>query len=229
MRRLLIIMESSALLPDLAGRYDVTWCRPDEEADTLLQQDFDGLVLDLFLPDTDGLSLLQALQHRLPPVVLALTAFYSPYVLQAAEELGVGYVLRYPFSPNAFYDRLEDMFRKFESPLPDTATASARYHLKRLGISAGKGYRRMLAIFPGFDPDAGHNLFSDFYLDLAKAESVSAYAIDNAIHRTIAQAYETRNDAIWRDYFPDTSRCPTNKEFLTAIADRIKSRNPSRQ
>lgn len=228
MRRLLIITDAPALLPDLTGRYDVTWCRPGEAAAALLQQNVDGLILDLFLPDTDGLSLLQSLHHRLPPVVLALTAFYSPYVLQAAEELGVGYVLRYPFAPNAFFDRLEDMFRKFEAPVPDTAAASARYHLKRLGISAGKGYRRMLSIFPGFDPDAGHNLFSDFYLDLARAESVSPYAIDNAIHRTIAQAYEARNDAIWREYFPDTSRCPTNKEFLTAVAERMKQKAPSR-
>lgn len=228
MRRLLIITDAPALLPDLTGRYDVTWCRPGEAAAALLQQNVDGLILDLFLPDTDGLSLLQSLQHRLPPVVLALTAFYSPYVLQAAEELGVGYVLRYPFAPNAFFDRLEDMFRKFEAPVPDTAAASARYHLKRLGISAGKGYRRMLSIFPGFDPDAGHNLFSDFYLDLARAESVSPYAIDNAIHRTIAQAYEARNDAIWREYFPDTSRYPTNKEFLTAVAERMKQKAPSR-
>ena len=86
----------------------------------------------------------------------------------------------------------------------------------------------MLSIFPGFDSDTGHNLFSDFYLDLARAESVSPYAIDNAIHRTIAQAYETRNDAIWREYFPDTSRCPTNKEFLTAVAERMKQKAPSR-
>ena len=222
MRRLLIIMDAPALLPDLTKQYAVTWCHHAGQAAALLEQSFDGLVLDLFLQDTDGLSLLQALKDRLPPVVLALTAFYSPYVLQAAEELGVGYILRYPFAPAALQNRLEDMFRKFESPAPDTATAPARYHLKRLGIPDGKGYRRMLIIFPGFDPDAGHNLFSDFYLDLAKAESVSPYAIDNSIHRAIALAYETRNDAIWREYFPDTSRYPTNKEFLTALAEKMK-------
>lgn len=228
MRRLLIITDTPGLLPDLSDRYDITWCRCAGDGADLLQQDFDGLVLDLFLPDTDGLSLLQSLRHRLPPVILALTAFYSPYVLQTAEELGVGYVLRYPFAPGALCDRLEDMFRKFEAPVPDTADASARYHLKRLGISAGKGCRRMLAILPGFDPDAGHNLFSDFYIDLARAESVSPYAIDNAIHRTIVQAYETRNDAVWQDYFPDTTQCPTNKAFLTAVAERMKQTNPSR-
>ena len=222
MRKLLVIIESPALLPELPGDYDVTWCPHADRAASLLGADFDGLILDLFLPGTDGLSLLQSLRDRLPPVILAVTAFYSAYVLQAAQELGVGYVLRYPFTPNALYDRLEDMFRKFESPAPDTATAPARYHLKRLGIPTGKGFRRMLAIFSSFDPDTEHNLFSDFYLDLAKAESVSPYAIDNSIHRAIAQAYEARYDAIWRAYFPDTSRCPTNKEFLTALAEKMK-------
>ena len=65
MRRLLIITDAPALLPDLTGRYDVTWCRPGEAAAALLQQNVDGLILDLFLPDTDGLSLLQSLHHRL--------------------------------------------------------------------------------------------------------------------------------------------------------------------
>ena len=219
MRKLLFIMQTSDLLPPLAEAYDVTWCPHARQAEALLEQDFDALVLDLFLWDTDGLSVLQALQNRLPPVVLALTAFYSPYVLQAAEELGVGYVLRYPFAPGALLERLEDMFRKLESP--DTPDALAQYHLKQLGASAGKGYRRMMAILPGFDPEADHNLFSDFYLDLAKAESVSPYAIDNSIHRTIAQAYETRNDAVWKMYFADTSKCPTNKAFITAVAEKI--------
>ena len=221
MRKLLFIMQTSDLLPPLTDTYDVTWCPHARQAEALLEQNFDALVLDLFLWDTDGLSVLQALQNQLPPVVLALTAFYSPYVLQAAEELGVGYVLRYPFAPGALLERLEDMFRKLESPVPDTPDALAQYHLKQLGASAGKGYRRMMVILPGFDPEADHNLFSDFYLDLAKAESVSPYAIDNSIHRTIALAYEIRNDAVWKTYFADTSKCPTNKAFITAVAEKI--------
>lgn len=224
MRRLLIIIESPALLPALPEEYAVTWCCRGEDAAGLLRQGFDALVLDLFLPGVDGLFLLQQLQEDLPPVVLLLTRFLSPYICQAAQSLGAGYVLRFPFTGAEFLRRLEDMFLKFETPAPELAAANARYHLKRLGICTGKGYRRMLAILPRFDPDAGHCLFSDCYPDLAKAESVSAYAIDDSIHRVIVQAYKVRNDALWQDYFPDTATCPTNKEFLTAIADRIRQK-----
>ena len=50
--------------------------------------------------------------------------------------------------------------------------------------------------------------------------TVTTAAIDNAIHREIERAYLSRNDDIWRKYFPDTSQCPKNKDFLCAVADR---------
>lgn len=228
MRKILVVIESAALLPKLSEEYSITFCHSAEEASELLKQTFDGMILNLFLPGTDGLTLLEQMQGRLPPVVLVLTRLFTPYITQAVESLCGGYILRIPCSDQEIVHRLEDMFLKFCSPAPNTSAVTARYHLHRLGLSSGKGFQRMMDILPDFDPDDNPCLFNDFYPALAKRDSVTTDAIDNSIHRAIHQAYERRNDALWKEYFPDTSRCPKNKEFLSAVAERMKAKIPSR-
>lgn len=226
MRKILIVIEKDTLLPRLGANYDITICHCAEDAAALLQQKFDGMILDLFLPGKDGLTFLEQSQEYLPPVVLMVTRLISPYILQSANGLGVGHVIRIPFSESEVYNRLEDMFRKLESPFPDFSGSDARYHLKRLGISSGKGYHRILQILSDYVPDDDPCLFNDFYSGLAQKDSVTSAAIDNSIHRTIWLAYDSRDDAVWKLYFPDTSRCPKNKEFLSALAEVVKKRTP---
>ena len=228
MHKILVITSPDVHLPVLSETNSLTFCHSAQEAAECLTPEFDGLVLDLFLPGTDGLTLLEQVRDRLPPVVLVLTRLITPYVLQAVESLCGGYLLRVPCSGREITHRLEDMYRKFENPVPDTGTVSARYHLRRLELPSGKGLTRMLEILPDFDPRRDPCLFSDFYPALAKRDSVSPEAIDNSIHRTVLQAYLRRNDAVWREYFPDTSQYPSNKAFLTALAERMQEKAPSR-
>ena len=187
------------------------------------------MILDLFLSETDGLTLLENTHAHVPPVILALTRFYSDYILQSLASLGVGYAIRIPCPALEIRNRFGDMFLKFDTPDRALSCTDARYHLRRLGVSPRwNGFHRMAEILPVFDPRMDPCLFSDFYPSLSKQHSVTMDAIDNSIHRAIDRAYEKRNDAIWMEYFPDTSKCPTNKEFLSAVADRMKEKNPSR-
>ena len=228
MRRILAVIESKTLLSKLNEDYEITFCYSAEAATESLHQEYDGMILDLFLPGTDGLTLLEQIQDRIPPVVLILTKLLTPYIIQSVETLCGGYILRIPCSDLEIWHRLEDMFQKFDSPVPDRSVSTARYHIHRLGLRSGKGLQRMMKILPYYDSDANPSLFNDFYPDLSKEESVTMDAIDNSIHRTILKAYERRNDAVWKEYFPDTSKCPTNKEFFSAVAELIKSKDPSR-
>lgn len=228
MYKILAVIASEDLLPNLKEEYEITFCHCAEDAAKHLRQKYDGLILDLFLPGTDGLTFLEQAQDCMPSVVLILTRLLTPYIMQAVEELCGGYILRLPCSDSEICHRLEDMFQKFDAPAPDPTLVTARYHLRRLGLLFGKGFQRMMQILPDYDPEKDPSLFNDFYPELARKHSVTMDAIDNSIHRTIQQAYDRRNDTLWKEYFSDTSRCPKNKEFLSAIAERIKSINPSR-
>ena len=227
MKKILIVGQAD-ILPEPPDMYAVTRCSRAEEAAALLPQGFDGMILELFLPGTDGLALLESAADVLPPVILALSRFLSPYVLLAAAEAGVGYLLPIPCTQAEILRRLEDMLLTVETPVSDTAAAFARYHVRRLGLPRGKGLSRILEILPHYDSRTEPCLSKDFYADMAKALGVSTDAIDAAIHRSIQKGYEHRNDAIWREYFADTSECPGNKEFFNAVSDRIHENAPSR-
>ena len=223
MRRLLVVVPPDAPLPALSGDYEIQVCHTAQEAAQLFCQDFDGMILDLFLPGTDGLALLERMQEHLPPVVLILTKLLTDYILQSVETLCGGYVLRSPYRQEEISHRLEDMFRKFESPGLGSTAPSVRYHLRRLGLSPAKrGFHCAAFILSRIDPDEDFCLFTDFYPTLAEKYAVTTAAIDNAIHREIDRAYQCRNDAVWLDYFPDTALCPKNKEFLSAVAEWIR-------
>ena len=74
---------------------DVHICTTGSKALTMLPQLHpDVLVLDLMLPELDGISLLKALSLTPDrPLILATTCLASDYILVTAEKLDVRYLL----------------------------------------------------------------------------------------------------------------------------------------
>jgi DNA-binding NtrC family response regulator len=65
-------------------------------------EDFDAIVLDYRLPDSNDLRLLEALRSRLPnSTVVMMSAHGTPEVVQKAEALGVHRFLDKPFEMEA--------------------------------------------------------------------------------------------------------------------------------
>jgi two-component system, chemotaxis family, chemotaxis protein CheY len=66
---------------------------------------FDAVLLDLRMPDMDGVEFLRALRrqpvHRLTPVVLTTAESDDSELLEQARALGVAAVVKKPWSPQA--------------------------------------------------------------------------------------------------------------------------------
>lgn len=73
----------------------------------LLRESPDILLLDLFLPGTDGLCFLEENRGFLPPEVLLFTTLRDPQLLQAASGLGVSAVFLKPCSLSAVVNYLK--------------------------------------------------------------------------------------------------------------------------
>lgn len=113
LKTVLIVTESEdfglALRDSLRDDYSVTVCGDARAGAELLRQRPDALVLDLFLPGTDGLTFLKNTQSIRPPAVLMLTRFINEDILRAASELGVDHVIMKPCAVSSVVTRLSEL------------------------------------------------------------------------------------------------------------------------
>lgn len=97
---LLASEDMSEILRDaLDDKYTILPCSDPDIGGALLGSWPDVLILDLFLPGTDGLAFLRTYAKDLPPVVMVLTRFISEALLQELTALGVSSVIRVPCTP----------------------------------------------------------------------------------------------------------------------------------
>ena len=79
---------------------------------SLAQQPFDVIVLDLQMPDMNGVEFLRALQqrplHRVTPVVVATSEGEDSELLKEARRLGVFAVIKKPWKPQELAAAVRD-------------------------------------------------------------------------------------------------------------------------
>lgn len=187
----------------------------------------DILVLDLMLPEMDGITLLQkAAESRIQPITLATSRFYSDYTLEAVAQLGVSYAMVRPCNVNATIARITDLSQRlhtpsFSSPDPKILVSNT---LLRLGISTklrGYSYLREAVILFSKDPD--QSITKELYPSVAAQFHGTAVQVERSIRSAIHTAWEHRDNQIWHLYFsPDDSGLisrPTNAAMISRLAD----------
>ena len=115
MQTLLIADSNDAFRQQLADAfqpyYRTLTCGNGQEAlDLLCQENCDCLVLDLMLPELDGISMLEAAVSRgVRPIVIAISPLFTQYTFDVAEALGIGYMIRRPCPVQAVVARMLDL------------------------------------------------------------------------------------------------------------------------
>lgn len=87
------------------------------------KHDFDGIVLDLLMPDMDGWDLASELKKKAKSPILIISAIDSPEMVTRALNHGADEFLAKPFSSNIFLARLASLIR--------------RYHTEQLAVPFG--------------------------------------------------------------------------------------------
>ena len=225
-----------ALADALRGAYTLRECGDGPQALQLMQSfQPDVVVLDLMLPGLDGITLLQrAVELDMHPMVLATTRFHNDYVIESAQNLGVGYIMVKPCDLRATVARLVDLSQRIHPSRPDrpdekTFVSNA---LLALGIPTRlKGYAYLREAILRMAKDPGQPITKELYPAVAAAfktenAKVDYTHVERSIRSAIGVAWKERDEHLWSMYFlpkgDGNIRCPSNGEFISRLAESLR-------
>lgn len=234
MRKVLIADNSedfAASLGDmLRGTCFVRMCTTGTQAlEQLRSYRPDVLVMDVMLPELDGISLLQAAQEEdLMTNVLALTRSSAPYITEALDRLGVGYIMMKPCRTEAVRQRIMDLASQVKPRL--VCQPDMRNTVSNLLISLrvptklrGYGCTREAVLYLMRDPEM--SITKELYPAVAQICDGNAVQVERAIRGAIKAAWINQDSTVWPQYFQPcadgTIPRPTNAAFLTRLADKL--------
>lgn len=234
-KRKVLIADSSedfrcALADTLHSIYHIRTTADGNQAMQLLRSFLpDILIVDLMLPGLDGITLLQhSAESGIRPMVLATTRYISDYTLDAAERLGVGYIMVKPCSVSAVAARVSDLSQRLKTPVfthPDPRTLVSNA-LLRLGISTklrGYAYLREAVLLMARDPQ--QSITKELYPAVAAQFGATAVQLERSIRSAIHTAWSQLDSQIWQMYFPANDSGliprPTNAAFISRLADLL--------
>ncbi len=237
MTKVLIAMGSDDLchvLQELLDyKFSVTCCQDGKTALRLLEElRPEVLVIDLSLPELDGITLLEYAKDFRPPVILATISFDPYYVRDAAVDVGIGYIIKNPGDINALVTRLLDMvsrYRKSKANLDPHRTLACEILLELDFATNLDGYRYLQAAIPLYAEDPNQRICKELYPAVAHLLGVGdKNNIERSIRSAIEDAWARRNTALWDKYFPPgmvtRPKGPSNKLFISRIAEAVNQR-----
>lgn len=225
MQSILIVEPSevfrSELARELQKQYQVFCCGDSDEGAKLLKAHRpDGLILNLSLHGMDGLRFLEMMETPRPRAIITLSSVYPPYVLQALKDLGVSYSVLIPCTIHAVAHRMNDILCRLSPAVPPDAQEIVAEHLRILKIPTRRGYQMLRVGVPLFAQDRTQSMTKDLYPAIAVLCNCNNWKqVESDIRDLIHCSWEQRDNEIWANYFSDTSRCPTNKKFISRLSE----------
>jgi len=181
----------AAMVSDYLGGagFRVTAAATARDGEALLKREaFDAVILDLMLPDADGLDLCRRLRTVTDVPILMLTARGEPMDRVVGLEVGADDYLAKPFEPRELQARLRAILRRRGAPVrPDVL------RFGRLEIDKGARVVRVddeerpitsyqFALLLALAERAGRVLSRDALMDLLKGEKLEAFDRSVDVH-----------------------------------------------
>ena len=217
---------------------DVTLTEKDGKAalEALTSQEFDVLLMDLFLPRLDALGVLEGLaqaEHR--PLVMVMSGFDNPALEREAMAAGADYYFLKPFDAAAISRRILSLCG---DPTDVPVRRSASNHnlemqvteiIHQIGVPAHiKGYQYLRdAILMAIEDDSIINAITKrLYPAVAKKHGTTSSRVERAIRHAIEVAWDRGDVDTLTAYFGYTIHNergkPTNSEFIAMISDKFR-------
>lgn len=198
--------------------------------------EYDLILLDILLPEIDGIKILEELKgHNIRKNIIILSSFKDDYTIKRLQILGVNYYMLKPVDMEILEGRILDLFNEvidIKNSNNTTIEVEVSSMLHNLGIpSHVKGYRyiREGIMLLYSSEAASHLITKEIYPEIANRYNTTSSRVERAIRHAIEISWIRGDLKLMENIFGNSidferSR-PTNSEFLTTIADRLKLKN----
>lgn len=228
MKKLLIAANSQVfsdtLAESLSQQFEISVCCDGTEAIQLLRElRPELLVLDMMLSGIDGVGVLK-MAHSLGifPKVIAYSTYISDYITAALEQMNVCSLIRLPCSMNHLAARILEV--AFWQEQDSTLDTELRSILAMLGFKSNHaGCVITETCIKCYLQDPYQPLCSQLYPAVEVILGRTASSVERAMGRAIEAAWNSRDEQIWRMYFPvgrnGKVAKPSNAQFMARIAE----------
>ena len=200
------------------------------------QGDYDVVILDLIMPNKDGISVLEDMQEmELDKNVIVLTSYNAQDMIRKVSELGVDYFILKPFELSELEKRVIECAdgTKYNNKSIDVyhnnLQISITKILHELGIPSHiKGYqyiREGISILYE-RPEVVGGITKELYPDIAAKFNTTVSRVERAIRHAIEVSWNRGNWDLMEEIFGhsvDIDKAkPTNSEFIVTVADKLR-------
>ena len=194
--------------------------------------DYDVVVLDLVMPNKDGLWVLEQLKEKgLEKKIIVETSYNAMDVIRQVSEYGVNYYLLKPFDLEDLEKRILQLSNVKEGKSIDLASNNIKSSITKtlhdLGIPSHiKGYQYIRdGVEIIFDrPDIIGGITKELYPELADKFETTVSRVERAIRHAIEVSWNRGDWDLMEELFGhsvDIDKAkPTNSEFMVTIADK---------
>lgn len=235
-RLTLMIVDDSALFREalkeaLSDTYVIySFCNGKEALEAAPDVRPEVMILDLMLPELDGVTLLHEIQRAgLRPMVLAVTRFFNEYVLESAQELGIGYIIRKPCTPAAVAQRVCDLCKRMNSR-PEKPVDPVQYVTEQIQFLRfsprhnGSDYLREAVLLMCQRPNI--SITKELYPTVGAQFGSNALQVERSIRSAINAAWNQPGKDRWARFFPPDpdghiSR-PSNGLLIARLAEDLR-------
>ena len=195
---------------------------PDEALQFLLRHQPDGLIVNMMLHGTDGLTFLEQLPAPRPGAVLARSPSFSRYTLQRLTDLGVSFPVLSTCSVQNVGHRMRDIMQTAGTETVPDRQAAIQTLLQTLCVPHSSGYEDIRIGIPIFAQDPEQSMTKDFYPAVAELRDRPNWKqSESAIRDAKKKAYKACGRAVWDAHFPGRSKCPTNRDFFAQLVELL--------
>ena len=200
------------------------------------QDSFDVMILDLVMPNKDGVGVLEELNKKgINKKVIVLTSYNTGEMIRRVSELGVSYFILKPFELQELEKRIIELG---EFMINDSKSLDLYHHnlqisitsvLHELGMPSHiKGYQYIReAVSIIYDrPEVIGGITKELYPEVADKYDTTVSRVERAIRHAIEVSWNRGNWDLMEDIFGhsvDIDKAkPTNSEFIVTVADKLR-------